>query len=119
MTSDGQMLWVLLADGRVRGFVGGAPAQLIAPAAIPPVTAATAVTTSAASPYLYVADGAQGRIVRIRKVDGKIVQVLRAADGAPPIVPVQSLTVDEAHGTLSYVTADGIVAIPLPAVDGR
>ena len=43
MTSDGQTLWVLLADGRVRGFVGGAPAQLIAPAAIPPVKEATAI----------------------------------------------------------------------------
>jgi hypothetical protein len=118
MTSDGQMLWVLLADGRVRGLVGGAPAQLIAPAALPPLTAATAVTTAANSPYLYIADGAQGRILRIRKVDGKIVQVLRAADGAPPIVPVQSLTVDEGHGTLSYATADGIAAVALPAVKG-
>ena len=71
MTSDGQTLWVLLADGRVRGFVGGAPAQLIAPAALPPLTAATAVTTSPVSPYLYVADGAQGRILRIRKADGQ------------------------------------------------
>lgn len=118
MTSDGQMLWVLLADGRVRGYVGGAPAQLIAPAAIPPVKEVTAVTTAAASPYLYVADGAQGRVLRIRKADGRIVQVLRAADGAPAIVPIQSLTVDERHGTLSYVTADGIVTIPLPPVSG-
>ena len=45
-------------------------------------------------------------------------QVLRAADGAPPIMPMQSLTVDEAHGTLWYVTADGIVTIPLPPVGG-
>jgi hypothetical protein len=118
MTSDGQTLWVLLADGRVRGFVGGAPAQLIAPVALPPLTAATAVATSPVSPYLYVADGAQGRILRIRKADGKIVQMLRAADGAPPIVPMQSLTVDEARGALSYVTADGIVTVPLPAVNG-
>ncbi|MGI8854855.1 MAG: hypothetical protein ACR2JW_03810 [Thermomicrobiales bacterium] len=118
LTSDGQVLWVLLADGRVRGFVGGAPAQLIAPGALPPLTAATAVTTAASSPYLYVADGAQGRIVRIRKADGKIVQVLRAADGAPPIVSAQSLTVDEPRGTLSYVTADGIITIPLPPVVG-
>jgi hypothetical protein len=44
--------------------------------------------------------------------------VLRAADGAPSIAPMQSLTVDEAHGTLSYVTADGIVTVPLPAVNG-
>ena len=118
MTSDGQTLWVLLADGRVRGFVDGAPAQLIAPAALPPLTAATAVTTSPNSPYLYVADGAQGRILRIRKADGTIVQVLRAADGALPIMPMQSLTVDEVHGTLSYVTADGIVTIPLLPVNG-
>jgi hypothetical protein len=31
---------------------------------------------------------------------------------------MQSLTVDEARGALSYVTADGIVTVPLPAVNG-
>ncbi len=118
MASDGQMLWVLLGDGRVRGFVGGAPAQLIATAAVPPIKEATAIATSPSSPYLYVADGAQGRILRIRKADGRIVQVLRAADSAPPIVRIQSVTVDERKGTLWYVTADGIVAVPLPPVRG-
>lgn len=118
MTSDGQTIWVLLADGRIRGFVGGAPAQLIAASAIPPLTAPTAITTSASSPYLYVADGAQGRILRIRKADGRLMQVLRAADGAPPIAQIQSLIVDEGKGMLWYVTADGIVTVPLPPVRG-
>ena len=118
MASDGQMIWVLLGDGRVRGFVGGVPAQLIATAAIPPIKEATAIAASPSSPYLYVADGAQGRIVRIRKADGRIVQVLRAADGAPPIMRMQSLTVDERKGMLWYVTADGIVTVSLPPVTG-
>lgn len=118
MASDGQMLWALLGDGRVRGFVGGAPAQLIATAAVPPIKEATAIAAPANSPYLYVADGAQGRIVRIRKADGRIVQVLRAADGAPPITRMQSLTVDERKGTLWYATADGVVAVPLPPIRG-
>ncbi len=93
MTSDGQTIWVLLADGRVRAIVGGTPAQLIAPAAIPPMKEPTAITTSAASPYLYIADGAQARIVRVRKADGRVVQVLRAADGSPPIPAIS-----EPHG---------------------
>lgn len=118
MTSDGQTIWVLLADGRVRGFVGGVPAQLIAAPTIPPVKEPTAIASSASSPYLYIADGAQGRIVRVRKADGRIVQVLQAADGAPSITRVQSLTVDEGRGMLSYVTADGIVTMPLPPVRG-
>ncbi|MHB8645069.1 MAG: hypothetical protein ACYDAR_04690 [Thermomicrobiales bacterium] len=118
MTSDGQTIWVLLADGRVRGFVGGVPAQLIATATIPPIKEPTAITSSASSPYLYVADGAEGRIVRIRKADGRIVQILRAAEGAPPMTRVQSLTIDEGKGTLWYVTADGIVTMPLPPVGG-
>ncbi len=118
MSSDGQTIWVLLGDGRVRGFVGGAPAQLIAAPVIPPLKEPSAIASPASSPYLYLADGAQGRIVRIRKADGRIVQVLRAADGAPPITPIQSLTVDEAKGTLWYVTADGIVTVPLPPVRG-
>ncbi|MCA1725672.1 MAG: hypothetical protein LC748_15770, partial [Thermomicrobia bacterium] len=66
--------------------------------------------------YLYIAEGAQGRILRIRKADGRIVQVLRAADGAPPITRIQSVTVDESKGMLSYVTADGIGSVPLPSV---
>ncbi|MDQ6603928.1 MAG: hypothetical protein M3Z19_14495, partial [Chloroflexota bacterium] len=118
MASDGQMLWVLLGDGRVRGFVGGAPAQLIATPAVPPVKEATAIAAPLNSPYLYVADGAQGRILRIRKADGQIVQALRAAEGAPPITRMQSLTVDERKGTLWYATADGIVTVPLPPVRG-
>jgi|GEM_PF-4771508 len=118
MTSDGQTIWVLLADGRVRGFVGGAPAQLIATTAIPPIKEPTAIASSASSPYLYIADGAQGRILRVRKADGRLVQVLRAADGAPPITPVQGLAIDEGKGTLWYVTADGIVTLPLPPVGG-
>ncbi|MDQ2785767.1 MAG: hypothetical protein M3Y58_12280 [Chloroflexota bacterium] len=118
MASDGQTLWVLLGDGRVRGFVGGAPAQLIATPAVPPVTEPTAIAASASSPYLYVADGAQERILRIRKADGRIVQVLRAADGAPPIARIQSLTVDEGRGMLSYVTAEEIVTASLPPMRG-
>jgi len=118
MASDGQTIWVLLGDGRVRGFVGGAPGQLIATPAVPPITEPTAIAASANSPYLSIADGAQGRILRIRKADGRIVQVLRAADGAPPITRIQSLTVDEDRGMLSYVTADGIGTVPLPPVRG-
>lgn len=118
MTSDGQTIWVLLGDGRVRGFVGGAPAQLIAAPTIPPLKEPTAIASPANSPYIYIADGAQGRIVRIRKADGRIMQVLRAADGALPISPMQSLTVNEGKGMLWYVTADGIVTVPLPPVRG-
>ncbi|MCA1723213.1 MAG: hypothetical protein LC748_02960, partial [Thermomicrobia bacterium] len=119
MASDGQTIWVLLGDGRVRGFVGGAPGQLIATPAIPPIKDATAITTSASSPYLYIADGAQDRIVRVRKADGRIMQVLRPVDGAPPIARVQSLTIDEGKGTLWYVTADGIVTLPVPPLHGE
>jgi hypothetical protein len=118
MTSDGQTIWVLLGDGRVRGFVGGAPVQLIAAPVIPPLKEPTAIASPASSPYVYVADGAQGRIVRIRKADGRIMQVLRAADGAPAITQMQSLTVDEGKGMVWYVTADGIVTVPLPPVRG-
>jgi len=116
MASDGQTIWVLLGDGRVRGFVGGAPGQVIATPAVPPIKEPTAIAAS--GPYLYIADGAQGRILRIRKADGQIVQALRAADGAPPITRIQSLTVDEGRGMLSYVTADGIGTAPLPPVRG-
>lgn len=116
MASDGQTIWVLRGDGRIRGFAGGAPGQLIAIPAVPPITEPTAIAASASSPYLYVADGAQGRILRVRKADGRIVQVFRASDGAPPITRIQSLTVDEGRGMLSYVTADGIGAVPLPPV---
>ncbi|MGI8690227.1 MAG: hypothetical protein ACR2M3_16745 [Thermomicrobiales bacterium] len=118
MASDGQTLWVLLGDGRVRGFVGGAPGQLIATPAVPPITEPTAIAAPASSPYLYIADGALGRILRIRKADGQIMQALRAADGAPPITRIQSLTVDEGRGMLSYVTADSIGTVPLPPVRG-
>lgn len=118
MASDAQMIWVLLADGRVRGFVGGTPAQVFPASTVPPVKDVTAITTNAASPYLYIAENGQNRILRIRKADGRIVQVLRSADGAPPLVGVQSLSVDEGRGTLWYVGADGIVTVPLPPVGG-
>jgi len=118
MASDGQTIWVLLGDGRVRGFIGGAPAQLIATPAVPPIMEPTAIVAPVSSPYLYIADGAQGRILRIRKADGRIVQVLRAANGAPPITRIQSVTVDEGKGMLSYVTADGIGSVLLPPIRG-
>jgi hypothetical protein len=118
MSSDGQTIWVLLTDGRVRGFTGGAPAQLIAPPTTPPIKDPTAMTTTATSPYLYIAENGQGRILRIRKADGRVVQSLRAAEGAPPMTAIQSMTVDEGRGMLSYVTADSIVTVPLPPVGG-
>jgi hypothetical protein len=116
MASDGQTIWALLADGRVRGFVGGAPAQLIPAAAIPPLKEASAITTSAASPYLYVMENGQNRILRIRKSDGRLMQVLRVADGAPQIAAVQGIAVDEGRSALWLVTADGILTVPLPPI---
>lgn len=116
MASDGQTIWALLADGRVRGFVGGAPTQLIPPAAIPPLKEANVITTSAASPYLYVVENGQNRILRIRKSDGRLMQVLRVADGAPQIAAVQGVAIDEGRSALWLVTADGILAVPLPPI---
>ena len=118
MASDGAAIWVLMADGRVRSYRGGAPGMLIVPDVVPPVDTATAIATSAGSLYLYVAEESQGRILRIRKADGHVVQVLRAADGAAPLSGVQSLTVDEARGKLWLVSADAILTIPLPLVGG-
>lgn len=118
MTADSQTIWVLLADGRVRGYVGGTAAQSFTLAPMPPLKDLTALATMPRSPYLYVAENGQGRILRVRKVDGRVVQVLRAAEGAPPLTAIQSMTVDEDGGTLWAVTADGIITVPLPPVAG-
>jgi len=119
LTTDGQTVWVLLADGRVRGFAGtttGTGSVLFTPSTLPPLKGVMAIATSATSQYLYVAEGNGGRILRIRKVDGKIMQVLRSTgDPAPRLDAVQSMTVDEAHGTLWCVTADGVVSFLLPS----
>lgn len=119
LTTDGQTVWVLLADGRVRGFAGtttGTGSVLFMPSTLPPLRGVAAIATSATSQYLYVAEGNGGRILRIRKADGKIMQVLRSTgDPAPGLDTVQSMTVDEAHGTLWCVTADGVVSFLLPS----
>lgn len=119
LTTDGQTIWVLLADGRVRGFAGtttGTGSVLFMPSTLPPLKGVVAIATSATSQYLYVAEGNGGRILRIRKADGKIMQVLRSTgDPAPGLDSVQSMTVDEAHGTLWCVTADGVVSFLLPS----
>jgi hypothetical protein len=118
MTADSQTLWVLLADGRVRGYIGGTAAQSITLASTPALKDLTALATVPRSPYLYVAENGSGRILRVRKTDGRVVQVLRAADGTPPLVAIQSMTIDEDGGTLWAVTADGIITVPLPPVTG-
>jgi hypothetical protein len=118
MAADTQTIWVLLADGRVRGYTGGTATQAFTLAPVPVLRDVTALTTVARSPYLYVAENGLGRILRVRKVDGRVVQVLRAVDGAPPLTAIQSMTVDEDGGTLWAVTADGIITVPLPPVAG-
>ena len=121
MAADTQTIWVLLADGRVRGFVAGTSAQSFTLATTPALKGTAAMTTAARSPYLYIAEGGPGslgRILRVRKVDGRVVQILRAAEGAPPLTAIQSMAVDEAAGTLWAVTADGIITVPLPPVTG-
>ncbi len=118
LVADGQTVWVLLADGRVRGFAGGATAtsaQLVPPAALPPLRGVAAITTSAASRYLYVAEATGGRVLRIEKASGRIVQVFRATgDGGVALDAIQGMAVDEARGTLYCVTADGVISFPLP-----
>lgn len=121
MTADTQTIWVLLADGRVRGFVGGTPAQSFTLTAAPALKGVGAMVTTARSPYLYIAEsgpGSLGRILRVRKVDGRVVQIIRAAEGAPPLAAIQSMAVDEATGTLWAVTADGIITTAIPPIAG-
>lgn len=116
LASDGQILWVLLGDGRIRGFAPNGVTAPIALPLVPPLAGPTAMATSASSPYLYIAESGQGRILRVRKSDAKVLQVLAAGDGTPPLTAIQGLSVDEAHGTLWCVTADGVLSVPLPPV---
>ncbi len=119
LVTDGQTVWVLLADGRVRGFgSNGIGTMLFTPstlATLPPLNGAAAISVT--NQYLYVAEASGGRILRIRKADGKLVQVLRSTgDPAPGLDTVQSITVDELHSVLWCVTADGVLSFPLPQI---
>lgn len=118
LVADGQTVWVLLADGRVRGFTGGAtamPAKLVAATVLPPLRGVTAITSNANSKYLYVMEATGGRILRINKENGRLVQAFRSTgENVPGLDNVQSMAVDEARGVFYCVTADGVLSFPLP-----
>jgi hypothetical protein len=109
---DGSV-YLLLADGRIRKFFGGAEQNLAIAGLSEPLTrpAALAVDAETRQGALYVADA--GRVVQL-KPDGAFIRQFRAAGDA--FDALEDLVVDEGEGRMFVMSGGRLYVTHLPAL---
>jgi hypothetical protein len=74
---------------------------------------AVAIYTSPETQYIYVADAGAGRVVQLTKEGAFVRQFFPPRDEEDVFQSLQSLFVDEAHGLLVALTAEGLFLAPI------
>ncbi len=118
---DGR-IHVLLADGRVLSFYRGELEATLTPGVTPALLQPVALYGGPDTHSLYIVDDggdAGGRIVQMRRDGDGVRQLMlpvspNAKPEANPLAEVQDLVVDEASGTLYFVTGDALWRATLP-----
>jgi hypothetical protein len=102
----------LLQDGRVLDFYRSALETTITPQVTPAVTKAVAFSIQPDRPYIYEADA--GRILRLNRNDGTLVQQFMPGDGAPALTDVRDIAVDDILSTAYVLSGNDLLSIRLP-----
>lgn len=95
-------IYVLYADGTIRKFEGGEPAEFQVSEIDKPLGRSTAIYTAPddVAQYVYVADAGNGRVVQLNK-DGRFVRQFKPRDeAAVNFNTLRSIFVDEVTGKL-------------------
>jgi hypothetical protein len=113
LSIDGHV-YVLLADGRVLDFFMSRLEQTIAPTVVPSLDAPVAVAAAPDSPYVYVLNGSDGRLLRVAR-DGSLVQQFLPERADVSLAAAQDFVIDEGSGIAFILAHDAIYTVRIPA----
>ncbi|HET7035643.1 MAG TPA: hypothetical protein VFI42_08185, partial [Thermomicrobiaceae bacterium] len=82
------------------------------PHAVPPVTHALALSLQTDRPYVYIAE--RGRILRLERSSGNLVQQFVAGSDGPPFNDIRALSVDDVLGTAYILNGNALLSVRLP-----
>jgi hypothetical protein len=115
MAIDGYV-YVLLSDGSILRFQGGAEAPLsVVGLEDHPLRDPTAIFASPDTEYMYIADAGNQRIVQLDKEGVFVRQFRPAAEDAEAFQEVQDVFVDEAAGELLLLSSGALSVAQIPA----
>lgn len=108
---DGR-IYVLLQDGRVLDLYRSALQATITPQVSPAITKAIAFSLQTDRPYYYIADA--GRIMRLNRANGTLVQQFLPGDGAPAFNDIRDIAVDDILSTAYILNGNTLLTVRLP-----
>jgi hypothetical protein len=101
-----------LKDGRVLDFYRSALETTITPQVTPPIKNPVGLSLQTDRPYVYEADA--GRILRLNRTDGTLVQQFMAGDGGPSFDSVRAVAVDDVLSTAYILSDNTLLTVRLP-----
>jgi len=113
MAIDG-FIYLLFDDGRVEKYLSGEPAPLTLDTAGQPLRRPSAIYAApdAEARFLYVADPANGRVLRCDK-EGRLIQQF-VLEGSDALNQVRDIFVDEVGGRLYFLSENRLFMMPIP-----
>jgi hypothetical protein len=115
MAIDG-FVYLLLSDGTITKFGGGAAQAFPQEGLYPPLENPTGIFAAPDATSVFVADASEGRIVEFTR-DGQFVRQFRAAlDGEDHLGAMTAFAVDVAHSRLLVSTPSGLYSASLPSL---
>jgi hypothetical protein len=113
LSIDGHV-FVLIADGRVHDFFMSRLEGTLTPNVVPALDTPVAVAAAPDSPFVYVLNGSDGRMVRIAR-DGSGIQQFMPDRPDLSLAGAQDFVIDEGSGIAFILAHDAIYTVRLPA----
>lgn len=112
MAVDGH-IWVLMPNGRILNLFRSRIEAELQPTYIPPLDSAIAISAVPGSPYLYVLNASDGRVLRMTR-DGRIIQQF-TTPGSPTFHGAADFVIDEGTGVAYILAHDTLFSLRVPA----
>lgn len=106
-------IYALLSDGRILDLFQGEVNATLNPAIVPPLAGANAITSALDGQWLYLVDGREGRIIRMKR-DGTQISIYKPATGGQSFAGAREIAVDETLNTAYIVTDQGLLSVRFP-----
>jgi hypothetical protein len=107
-------IWALMPDGRILNMFRSRVEAEVEPVYVPPLDDAIAIAALPNSPYLYVLNASDGRIVRLAR-DGRVIQQFTTVADDVVLKHASDFVIDEGTGIAFILADDTIYSVRVPA----